>query len=86
MMWSGTVVMSDDFEIFRVDRSERGRRVPSSKIAVVDHLRAPLSSFKTVGEVFEKTSLPPGLACPEPWILRYFPTVAPFLVGKYTST
>lgn len=60
--------------------------MPSSKASVANHLPATLSSSNTVDEVFDQTHLSHGLACADLWILRYFPTVAPFLLGNDTST
>lgn len=71
-MWYWLVVMQDDYDMLRNDRSIRAAVRPPSQSEWKNFLRVDFSVFTEFPQAFAEVALPPGLAYPPPLILRYF--------------
>lgn len=81
-MRTGRVILADDYETLRADRSSQRGKGPDHRVALDDEsFRVPLKAFAALPDCFRQTPLPPGIAVPEPLVLRYFPSCEDFVTG-----
>lgn len=80
-MRTGHVILYDDVNMLGVERTDLVVMGPSAAESVESPMHGNLVALPKLYRVFATSPMPSGLACPEPWILCYFPVEDTFLLA-----